>query len=153
MEWLHYLLNNTTAPTAIAFLLGLLTALSPCPLATNIAAIGYIGKHIESHKEVFKRGILYTLGRMITYIARCNPHCHHTKRHKHNLRSRANVGRLKRLRSLSDCLLSLVSRGGLYEAYCSISSSASALEQQCTAMYPKDSLSNTFRQKIGGVCH
>ena len=67
MEWLHYLLNNTTAPTAIVFLLGLLTALSPCPLATNIAAIGNIGKHIESHKEVFKRGILYTLGRMIAY--------------------------------------------------------------------------------------
>lgn len=50
MEWLQSLLDNSTTPALIAFLLGLLTAVSPCPLATNIAAIGYIGKEVENRK-------------------------------------------------------------------------------------------------------
>ena len=67
MEWLQSLLDNSTAPAVTAFLLGLLTALSPCPLATNVAAVCYIGKHIENRKGVFVQGILYTLGRTIAY--------------------------------------------------------------------------------------
>ncbi len=67
MEWLQSMLENSTTPVFTAFTLGLLTALSPCPLATNIAAIGYIGKHIESSKGVFVQGLLYTLGRTIAY--------------------------------------------------------------------------------------
>lgn len=47
MDWLQTLLDNSSTPVLTAFLLGLLTALSPCPLATNIAAIGFIGKDIE----------------------------------------------------------------------------------------------------------
>ena len=61
------MLDSSSTPAVTAFLLGLLTALSPCPLATNIAAIGYIGKHIESRKGVFVQGLLYTLGRTIAY--------------------------------------------------------------------------------------
>lgn len=67
MEWLQTLLDNSTAPALTAFLLGLLTAISPCPLATNIAAIGYISKDIESRKWIFCNGLLYTLGRVIAY--------------------------------------------------------------------------------------
>jgi len=67
MEWLQSLLDSSSTPAVTAFLLGLLTALSPCPLATNIAAIGYIGKNIESRKGVFLQGLLYTLGRTIAY--------------------------------------------------------------------------------------
>ena len=67
MEWLQSLFDTSAPHTVTAFLLGLLTALSPCPLATNIAAIGYIGKHIESRKGVFVQGLLYTLGRTIAY--------------------------------------------------------------------------------------
>ena len=67
MEWLQSLLDSSTTPAVTAFLLGLLTALSPCPLATNIAAIGYIGKHIESRRGVFVQGLLYTLGRTVAY--------------------------------------------------------------------------------------
>lgn len=67
MEWLQSLLDSSSTPAVTALLLGLLTALSPCPLATNIAAIGYIGKHIESRKGVFVQGVLYTLGRTIAY--------------------------------------------------------------------------------------
>ncbi len=48
MEWLQTLLDSSTAPALTAFLLGLLTAVSPCPLATSIAAIGFIGKDIET---------------------------------------------------------------------------------------------------------
>lgn len=67
MDWLQTLLDNSTTPVFTAFLLGLLTAISPCPLATNIAAIGFIGKNIEDRKRIFLGGILYTLGRVLSY--------------------------------------------------------------------------------------
>lgn len=67
MEFLQNILDNSNIPVVTAFVLGLLTAISPCPLATNITAIGYIGRDIESKKRIFRNGILYTAGRMITY--------------------------------------------------------------------------------------
>lgn len=67
MDWLLSLLESSSTPILTAFILGLLTALSPCPLATNIAAIGYIGKTINDHKRIFRNGLLYTLGRVATY--------------------------------------------------------------------------------------
>lgn len=67
MDWLQTLLDNSSTPVWTAFLLGLLTALSPCPLATNIAAIGFIGKNIENRKRIFRNGLLYTLGRILSY--------------------------------------------------------------------------------------
>lgn len=68
MDGLQTLLDNSSTPVLTAFLLGLLTALSPCPLATNIAAIGFIGKEMEDRKRVFRNGLLYTLGRILAYI-------------------------------------------------------------------------------------
>ena len=67
MDFLQSLLDNSTIPVITAFLLGLLTAISPCPLATNITAIGFISKDIESRHRIFWNGILYTAGRIITY--------------------------------------------------------------------------------------
>ena len=67
MEWLQTLLDSSSTPVLTAFLLGLLTAISPCPLATNIAAIGYIGKDIEDRRRVFLNGLLYTAGRIVVY--------------------------------------------------------------------------------------
>ena len=67
MEWIQSLLDNGTAPALTAVLLGLLTAISPCPLATNIAAIGYIGKDVADRRKVFRNGLLYTLGRIVAY--------------------------------------------------------------------------------------
>lgn len=67
MDWLQTLLDNSSTPTLTAFMLGLLTALSPCPLATNIAAIGFIDKDIEDRKRIFRNGLLYTLGRILSY--------------------------------------------------------------------------------------
>ena len=67
MDGLQTLLDNSSTPVLTAFLLGLLTALSPCPLATNIAAISFIGKEMEDRKRVFRNGLLYTLGRILAY--------------------------------------------------------------------------------------
>ena len=67
MDELQTLLDNSSIPAVTAFLLGLLTALSPCPLATNIAAIGFISKDIESRHKIFRNGLLYTLGRIVSH--------------------------------------------------------------------------------------
>jgi cytochrome c biogenesis protein CcdA len=45
-----------------------MTAISPCPLATNITAIAYASKKIDNSKHTIIVGILYTLGRMLTYV-------------------------------------------------------------------------------------
>jgi len=55
--------------TASALWLGILTSISPCPLATNIAAISFIGRRVKSTQHVFFSGLSYALGRMITYLA------------------------------------------------------------------------------------
>lgn len=69
MEFLTNLLENSTMPWVTAFVLGLMTAISPCPLATNITAVGFISKEIENRNRVFINGLLYTLGRAISYTA------------------------------------------------------------------------------------
>lgn len=69
MEILNQILENSSLPVVIALVLGLMTAISPCPLATNITAIAYIGKNLGDKKKVFINGILYTLGRAITYVS------------------------------------------------------------------------------------
>jgi cytochrome c-type biogenesis protein len=51
-----------------AFWLGILTSISPCPLATNIAAVSFITRNLGSSKKVLLSGVLYAAGRMLTYI-------------------------------------------------------------------------------------
>ncbi|MGC8641184.1 MAG: aromatic aminobenezylarsenical efflux permease ArsG family transporter [Isosphaeraceae bacterium] len=53
---------------ASALWLGILTSISPCPLATNIAAISYISRRVGSPKQVVLSGTLYTLGRSLAYV-------------------------------------------------------------------------------------
>jgi cytochrome c biogenesis protein CcdA len=67
MEVLQNLLDNNNIPFLSAFLLGIMTAISPCPLATNITAIGFISKDLENRKKIFYNGLWYTLGRAISY--------------------------------------------------------------------------------------
>ncbi|MCH5303068.1 MAG: sulfite exporter TauE/SafE family protein [Prevotella sp.] len=67
MEWLQTLSENSGMPLLTALALGLLTALSPCPLATNIAAVGFISRDIENRRRIFLNGLLYTLGRIAAY--------------------------------------------------------------------------------------
>jgi len=69
MEFLYSILDNTNAPFITAFILGLMTAISPCPLATNITATAFISKDLENKKRIFYNGLFYTLGRAISYTA------------------------------------------------------------------------------------
>ncbi|MDZ7604690.1 MAG: aromatic aminobenezylarsenical efflux permease ArsG family transporter [Cyclobacteriaceae bacterium] len=69
MELLTNLLENSTMPWVSALVLGLMTAISPCPLATNITAVGFISKDIVDRNRVFINGLLYTLGRAISYTS------------------------------------------------------------------------------------
>ncbi|MFH1937749.1 MAG: aromatic aminobenezylarsenical efflux permease ArsG family transporter, partial [Bacteroidota bacterium] len=67
MQYLQTILENSQYAALTAFILGLMTAISPCPLATNISAIGFISRDIENRRRVFLKGLIYTLGRAITY--------------------------------------------------------------------------------------
>jgi len=64
---LQNILENSQYAFITAILLGLMTAISPCPLATNISAIGFISRDIENRRRVFLSGLVYTLGRAISY--------------------------------------------------------------------------------------
>ena len=61
-------MSSSSFPLIAAFFIGLMTALSPCPLATNITAIAYISKKINNGKKTLWTGFVYTLGRMFTYV-------------------------------------------------------------------------------------
>jgi len=69
MDFLQSLLENYNIPILSAFILGLMTAISPCPLATNITATAFISKNIASKRTVFLSGVLYSLGRGFSYTA------------------------------------------------------------------------------------
>ncbi len=56
-------------PAATAVWLGLLTSISPCPLATNVAAVAYIGRQVERPGRALATGLLYTFGRAVAYTA------------------------------------------------------------------------------------
>ncbi|MFC2022696.1 aromatic aminobenezylarsenical efflux permease ArsG family transporter [Chloroflexota bacterium] len=65
--WLRELASGVNIPVLSALLLGLVTALSPCPMATNIAAIAYVSRQVASRKHAVISGSLYTAGRMFAY--------------------------------------------------------------------------------------
>ena len=65
MEYLQTLLDNSEIPVVTAFLLGLLTAVSPCPLATNITAIGFIGKTSTTAMPCLPMGCSTRLGELL----------------------------------------------------------------------------------------
>jgi len=67
MAWLQDLAMSREAPVLAAFALGLLTAVAPCPLATNISATAYIGRELKSPRAMLLSGVLYMLGRAFSY--------------------------------------------------------------------------------------
>jgi sulfite exporter TauE/SafE len=67
MEFLTNLFEDSSFPLLSAFILGLMTAISPCPLATNITAVGFISKDIQNRNRVFVNGLVYTIGRSLSY--------------------------------------------------------------------------------------
>lgn len=64
---LSNLYSNSSTPVWSALILGLMTAISPCPLATNITAMGFVSKDIENRNRVFYNGLIYMLGRAVSY--------------------------------------------------------------------------------------
>jgi len=64
---LSSILSGPNIPVLTAFLLGLITAIAPCPMATNIAAVAYISRNVTDRKYAVITGALYTLGRMVSY--------------------------------------------------------------------------------------
>lgn len=64
---IYSIIDSYNIPLFSAFLIGLLTSISPCPLATNITAIAYISKDIKNPKKTVINGIFYTLGRALSY--------------------------------------------------------------------------------------
>ena len=61
-------MGTSSIPLVAAFFIGLMTAISPCPLATNITAIAYISENINNKRKTLLNGLFYTLGRMLTYV-------------------------------------------------------------------------------------
>lgn len=62
-------MNEFIIGAGSALWLGILTSISPCPLATNIAAISYIGRKVGNSRQIFLTGLLYTVGRTLAYLA------------------------------------------------------------------------------------
>ena len=58
---------SSNIPVLSALFLGLMTAISPCPLAANIAALGYVSRRVTERRYAVMTGALYTLGRMVSY--------------------------------------------------------------------------------------
>lgn len=69
MEIIQSIIDNNSFPVLTAFMLGLIVALHPCPLAANIAAMGYIAKDTADKRRIFANGLSYTAGRILAYSA------------------------------------------------------------------------------------
>lgn len=67
MDFLNSLIDSNNFPVLTAFLIGVLTSISPCPLATNITALAYLSKDIKDSKRTIYNSFVYTLGRAFTY--------------------------------------------------------------------------------------
>jgi sulfite exporter TauE/SafE len=67
--FLSEIISNSNTPLLTALVLGLMTAISPCSMATNITAIGFIGRETEDKRRVFISGLIYTLGRAVAYTS------------------------------------------------------------------------------------
>ncbi len=66
-EFFTELYAGSSGPLVSAILLGILTAIAPCPMTINITAIGYIGRRLSDRKQVFLNGIWYALGTILSY--------------------------------------------------------------------------------------
>jgi len=62
-------MTEVLAGIGSALWLGILTSISPCPLASNIAAVSYVGRRVGAPSRVLLAGVAYSLGRALTYVA------------------------------------------------------------------------------------
>ena len=83
MDWLYSLLDNSSVPVVTALILGILTAISPCPLATNLTAVAYLGRELDNRRKILIKGLLYARrsyyiyypqGRGCLWHSGCNKH-------------------------------------------------------------------------------
>jgi cytochrome c biogenesis protein CcdA len=68
VNYINQLIDSANIPVLTAFLIGILTSISPCPLATNITAVAFISKDINNPRNTILKGFIYTLGRGTTYM-------------------------------------------------------------------------------------
>jgi len=61
-------MSEVLAGVGSALWLGILTSISPCPLASNIAAVSYVGRRVGAPHRVLLAGVAYSLGRALTYV-------------------------------------------------------------------------------------
>lgn len=54
---------------ATAIWLGILTSISPCPLASNLAAVSFLGRQVARPRRALLAGLAYSTGRAVTYVA------------------------------------------------------------------------------------
>ena len=66
-QFVNSLLDSCNLPVLTAFLLGILTSVSPCTFTTNVMVLGYIGRDMSGGRRVFANGLFYTLGRIVSY--------------------------------------------------------------------------------------
>lgn len=62
-------MGTSEIPLVAAFFIGLMTAISPCPLATNLTAIAYVSRKLDNSRHTLLVGLLYALGRAFAYAA------------------------------------------------------------------------------------
>ncbi len=66
---LENILYNLPMPLLTAFVLGLMTIISPCPFCSNLTAIGYISKDLHSRRGILLNGLMYAFGKIVIYTA------------------------------------------------------------------------------------
>ena len=67
MELLHSFLANSTFPVLTAFILGLMTTISPCPLCTNVTAIGFLAKNVKNKRQIIINGLMFAFGKILAF--------------------------------------------------------------------------------------
>jgi cytochrome c biogenesis protein CcdA len=67
MNFLNLTILDNTFPILTSLILGIMTTISPCPLCTNVTAIGYLAKDVNNKRQIISNGLLYSLGKIIAY--------------------------------------------------------------------------------------
>ena len=68
MELLNHILSLSTLPLLTAFLLGVMTMISPCPFCSDVTAIAFLSKNVRSRRAIFWNGMCYVLGKCFSYL-------------------------------------------------------------------------------------
>ncbi len=67
MEELLHLIETKEFPLLSALFLGIMVAVAPCTIASNVSVIGFLMRERQNKRKVFLNGAVYTLGRTVAY--------------------------------------------------------------------------------------